>query len=206
VDGDLRLRHRRPGPQALNADGLPTLTFAGPAEWEEWLAENHDSAGVIIKIAKKGSGIASVGYPEVLDIALAYGWIDSVRRAFDDDYFLQKYGPRTKRSKWSVINRDKAEALIESGRMQPPGLAEVERAKADGRWDAAYEGSKTIQVPPDLQSELDARPAAAEFFAKLSSQNRYAILFRLHDAKKPETRARRLEKFVGMLERGETLH
>ncbi len=194
------------GDEALSPDDLPTLTFAGPAEWEEWLAANHESPGVIIKMAKKASGIPSVAMPEVLDIALCYGWIDAIRRAFDDDYYLQKYCPRAKRSKWSVINRDKAEALIAAGRMQPSGLAEVERAKADGRWAAAYEGSRNMEVPPDLQAELDARPAAAEFFAGLSSQNRYAILFQLHDAKKPETRARRLKKFLGMLERGETLH
>jgi uncharacterized protein YdeI (YjbR/CyaY-like superfamily) len=190
----------------LSPDDLPTLPFAGPAEWEAWLEDNHESAGVRVKIAKKGSGIDSVRYPEVLDSAIAFGWIDGVRNALDDEYFLQKFTPRAKRSKWSKINRDKAEALIAAGRMRPPGLAEVERAKADGRWEAAYDGQKKMEVPADLQAELDARPSAAEFFAGLSSQNRYAILFRLHDAKRPETRARRLEKFVAMLERGETLH
>ena len=190
----------------MSADDLPILPFAGPAEWEAWLEENHATRGVRVKIAKKASGIDSVRYPEVLDTAIAFGWIDGVRNSLDDEYFLQKFTPRTKRSNWSRINRDKAEALIAAGRMRPSGLAEVERAKADGRWEAAYEGQATMEVPPDLQAELDKRPAAAEFFAGLSSQNRYAILFRLHDAKKPETRARRLEKFVGMLERGETLH
>jgi uncharacterized protein YdeI (YjbR/CyaY-like superfamily) len=205
VDRDLRVRHRGQGAQALS-DELPILTFAGPAEWEEWLEANHGLVGVRVKIAKKASGIESVRYPEVLDVALCFGWIDGVRNALDDEYFLQKFSPRTKRSNWSRINVDKATALIESGRMRPPGLAEVERAQADGRWAAAYEGQKKMEVPADLQAELDARPAAAEFFAQLGSQNRYAILYRLHDAKRPETRARRLEKFVGMLERGETLH
>ena len=207
MDRDLRLRHRGQGAQALSDDDLQQLAFASAAEWEAWLEENHASApGVLVKIAKKGSGIETVRYPEVLDSAIAFGWIDGVRRSLDDAYFLQKFTPRRKRSKWSQVNVEKAKAMIAAGTMRPAGLAEVERAKADGRWAAAYASQATMQVPDDLQRELDARPAAAEFFAGLSSQNRYAILFRLHDAKKPETRARRLEKFVGRLERGETLH
>jgi uncharacterized protein YdeI (YjbR/CyaY-like superfamily) len=185
-------------------DGLPIQTFASAAEWERWLEDNHDSAGVWIKIAKKGSGIESVHYPEVLDIALCFGWIDGRREALDDRYFLQRYTPRRKRSKWSQVNRDTAERLIEEGRMRPPGLAEVERAKADGRWVAAYASPKRIGVPEDLQKELDARPRAKAMFDKLTSQNRYAILYRLEDAKKPETRARRLAQFVDMLDAGET--
>src|SRR5919201_4350186 len=157
-------------------------------------------------MAKKASGIPSVAYPEVLDTALCFGWIDGRRNALDDTYFLQRFTPRRARSRWSRINREKAEALIAAGRMRPAGLAEVERAKADGRWDAAYEGQASIAVPDDLQRELDARPAAKAFYAKLSSQNRYAILYRLQDAKRPETRARRLATFVAMLERGETLY
>jgi uncharacterized protein YdeI (YjbR/CyaY-like superfamily) len=189
------------------ADDLPQLAFASGAEWEAWLEQHHtDSDGVAVKIAKKGSGIASVAYPEVLDIALCFGWIDGRRNALDERFFLQRFGPRRARSRWSKINRDKAEALIAAGRMRPAGLAEVERAKADGRWDAAYDGQRAMSVPEDLQRELDARPEAAAFFAGLSSQNRYAILYRLHDAKRPETRARRLEKFVAMLEAGETIH
>jgi uncharacterized protein YdeI (YjbR/CyaY-like superfamily) len=189
------------------ADDLPQLAFASGAEWEAWLEQHHaDSDGVAVKIAKKGSGIATVAYPEVLDIALCFGWIDGRRNALDERFFLQRFGPRRARSRWSKINRDKAEALIAAGRMRPAGLAEVERAKADGRWDAAYDGQRAMSVPEDLQRELDARPEAAAFFAGLSSQNRYAILYRLHDAKRPETRARRLEKFVAMLEAGETIH
>jgi uncharacterized protein YdeI (YjbR/CyaY-like superfamily) len=188
-------------------DDFPQLPFASDAEWEAWLAEHHEgSNGVWIKMAKKSSGITSVAYPEVLDTAICFGWIDGRREALDDRYFLQRFTPRRARSRWSKINREKAEALVACGRMRPAGLAEVERAKADGRWDAAYEGQASIAVPDDLQRELDARPAAAAFFAQLSSQNRYAILYRLHDAKRPETRARRLAQFVAMLEAGETIH
>jgi uncharacterized protein YdeI (YjbR/CyaY-like superfamily) len=129
-----------------------------------------------------------------------------VRHALDDRYFLQRFTPRRPRSKWSRVNREKCEALIASGRMRPAGLEQVERARADGRWEAAYDSPGRITVPEDLQRELDARPQAKAFFASLSSQNRYAILYRLHDAKRPETRARRLAKFVAMLEAGETLH
>jgi uncharacterized protein YdeI (YjbR/CyaY-like superfamily) len=188
-------------------DGLPTIAFASAAEWEAWLEANHAaSAGVWIKMAKKDSGIESVRYPEVLESALCFGWIDGRREALDEQYFLQRYTPRRARSRWSRINREKAQLLIEDGTMRPSGLAEVERAKADGRWAAAYAGQKSITVPDDLRRELDARPEAKAFFAGLSSQNRYAILYRLQDAKKPETRARRLAQFVAMLEAGETIH
>jgi uncharacterized protein YdeI (YjbR/CyaY-like superfamily) len=185
----------------------PVLFFDSPEAWDAWLDENHASSrGVRVKIAKKGKGIATVAYPEVLDIAIAYGWIDGVRHAFDDTYFLQRFTPRGPRSKWSKINRDKATKLIESGKMNPAGLTEVERAKADGRWDAAYDSHRTATVPDDLQRALDANPTAAEFFATLNSQNRYAILYRLQDAKRPETRARRIAQFVEMLSRGEKLY
>jgi uncharacterized protein YdeI (YjbR/CyaY-like superfamily) len=157
-------------------------------------------------MAKKAAGIESVRYPEVLESALCFGWIDARREALDARYFLQRFTPRRPRSKWSRINREKAERLIAEGRMRPAGLAEVQRAKADGRWEAAYAGQRTITVPDDLQRELDARPKAKAFFAELSSQNRYAILYRLQDAKKPQTRARRLEKFVAMLEAGEAIY
>ena len=139
-------------------------------------------------------------------MALAWGWIDSQKRALDDGAWLQRFTPRGPRSPWSKINRAKAEALIAEGRMRPSGLAEVERAKADGRWDAAYDGAASATVPDDLQRALDASPAAKEAFAKLDAQNRYAILHRTQTAKRPETRARRIATFVAMLERGETLH
>jgi uncharacterized protein YdeI (YjbR/CyaY-like superfamily) len=185
----------------------PVMFFASKAEFTAWLAEHHDdSDGIWIKIAKKGTGVESVAVTETLEAALCFGWIDGQRKPFDDTYFLQKYTPRRARSKWSKRNVGLVEKLIEAGEMQPPGHAEIERAKADGRWDAAYESAANIQVPPDLQAELDARPEAAAFFATLNSANRYSILYRLHDAKRPETRARRLEQFVAMLERGETLY
>jgi uncharacterized protein YdeI (YjbR/CyaY-like superfamily) len=188
-------------------DGPDVLAFPSPADWHAWLAENHaESPGLWVKIAKKGTGIDSVHYPDVLESALCFGWIDGHRRALDEQWFLQRFTPRRARSRWSQINRDTAERLMAEGRMQPAGRAEVQRAKDDGRWDAAYAGQKSMGIPDDLQRELDTRPAAAEFFAGLSSQNRYAILYRLHDAKKPETRARRLATFVAMLESGETLH
>jgi uncharacterized protein YdeI (YjbR/CyaY-like superfamily) len=185
----------------------PRIRFASADEWEEWLEQNHTrSDGVWIEMAKKDSGIESVRYPEVLDLALCFGWIDGRREALDERFFLQRFTPRRARSRWSRINREKAELLIEAGRMRPAGLAEVERARADGRWDAAYEGQRAAGVPEDLRRELDARPKARESFETLSSQNRYAILYRLQDAKRPETRARRLEKFVAMLEAGETIY
>lgn len=188
-------------------DDLPQLAFASDAEWEAWLEENHGRwPGIWIVIAKKGSGIDSVRYPEVLETALCFGWIDGRRRRLDEQRFLQRFTPRRQRSRWSQINREKAEQLIGEGRMRPAGHAEVEAARADGRWEAAYAGQRRAPVPPDLERELAARPAAAEFFARLSSQNRYSILYRLDDAKRPETRAKRLAQFVAMLEAGETIH
>jgi uncharacterized protein YdeI (YjbR/CyaY-like superfamily) len=183
------------------------MSFESKAAFTAWLAENHDkSDGIWIKIGKKGAGVESVVVTETLDVALCFGWIDGQRKPFDERFFLQKYTPRRARSKWSKRNIGLTEKLIEAGEMREPGHAEIERAKADGRWDAAYDSPANMQVPPDLQAELDARPAAAEFFAGLNSTNRYSILYRLHDAKRPETRARRLEQFVAMLERGETLY
>jgi uncharacterized protein YdeI (YjbR/CyaY-like superfamily) len=186
---------------------LPSCAFASAAEWEAWLREHHASvAGVWIRFARKGSGIASVTYMEALQEALRFGWIDGQARGVDDSWYEQRFTPRRPRSIWSKRNRGFAEALIEAGRMEPAGLREVERAKADGRWDAAYDAPSTASVPDDLRAALDAAPEAAAFFATLSSQNRYAILHRIQTAKKPETRARRIERFVAMLERGETLY
>lgn len=189
------------------AEELPIHLFAGPAELERWLEENHASSqGVWLKIAKKGAREPSVTYEGAVELALCFGWIDSQVRRFDDQHYIQRFTPRRPRGRWSKINREKAEALIEAKRMRPAGLAEVEAARADGRWEAAYEGQRTAKVPPDLQRELDANPAAAEFFASLSSANRYAIVYRLEEAKKPETRERRLKKFLAMLERREKIH
>lgn len=192
---------------AGSPDELPVLLFAGPAELDAWLEGNHESAeGVWLKIAKKGAPEPSVTYVEALDVALCFGWIDSQKRGLDETHFLQRFTPRRPRGRWSKINREKAEALIEAEKMRPAGLVQVEAAKADGRWEAAYEGQGSAKVPPDLQRDLDANPAAADFFATLDGANRYAILYRLDEAKKPETRQRRLRKFVAMLERGEKIH
>lgn len=189
------------------ADDLPVLHFASREALAAWLAEHGESApGCWLKLAKAGAAADSVSYADAIELGLAHGWIDGQKRALDDEFWLQRFTPRGPRSRWSRINRDKAVALIESGRMTPPGLAAVEQAKADGRWERAYEGAASIAVPDDLQRALDANSEAAAFFATLDGGNRYAVLYRIGDAKKPETRARRIEKFVGMLERGETLH
>jgi uncharacterized protein YdeI (YjbR/CyaY-like superfamily) len=183
------------------------LPFESPAAWEAWLSKHHESSdGIWIKFAKKASGITSVTYKDVLPIALAHGWIDGQVKRIDDDWYRQRWTPRRARSVWSKINRAAAEAMIERGEMKPAGLREVERAKADGRWERAYDSPKTAEVPDDLRAALDADAAAAEFFAGLDSINRYAILHRIQGAKKPETRARRIEQFVAMCSRGETVH
>jgi len=186
---------------------METLAFEKHAGWKKWLKANHaSSAGVWLKLAKKDSGIPSVSRAEALETALCYGWIDGQAKGVDDQHWLQKFTPRKPQSIWSKINRASALVLIEKGKMQPAGLAAIEQAKANGRWEAAYESPSVATIPPDLQAALDASPQAADFFATLKGSNRYAILFRLQTAKKPETRAARLSKFVGMLERGETLH
>jgi uncharacterized protein YdeI (YjbR/CyaY-like superfamily) len=183
------------------------MGFDSPAAWESWLAEQHaESDGVWLKIAKKGSGVTGVSYAEALDVALCYGWIDGQKGRLDDDYWLQRFTPRKANSRWSLINTDKAGALIEAARMQPAGLREVELARADGRWDAAYQGQRSITVPADLERALAANDAARAFFETISSVNRYAILYRIGDARRPETRARRIAKYVAMLEAGKTLH
>ena len=188
-------------------DGLPIRPFASGAEWEAWLAEQHAvSPGVWIKLAKKGSGIPSVTYAEALDAALCYGWIDGQSRGLDDTWYLQRFTRRGPRSVWSKINREKVAALTEQGRMRPAGAAAVEAARADGRWDAAYDSPAAARVPPDLQEQLDRNPEAAAFFRGLTAQNRYAILHRLQLAKRPETRARRLEQFMAMLAEGKTVY
>jgi uncharacterized protein YdeI (YjbR/CyaY-like superfamily) len=184
-----------------------TLLFASRAEWERWLVEHHaEGHGVWMKIAKKGTGVESATYPDALEVALCFGWIDGQRKALDKTYFLQRFTPRRARSPWSKRNRESAVALIASGQMRPQGLREVERAKADGRWDAAYDGPRTATVPDDLEGALGASPAARKAFDALNSQNRFAILYRVQDAKRPETRARRIAAFVEMLARGETLY
>jgi uncharacterized protein YdeI (YjbR/CyaY-like superfamily) len=185
----------------------PILYLEDDAAWEAWLEEHHATdAGARLAIAKKSSAEASVSHAEALDTALCFGWIDARRNALDDDRFLQTFVPRSARSVWSQINRQKVQHLIEIGRMREAGLREIERAKSDGRWDAAYHSQKTIEVPPDLADALAASPDAAAFFATLTSQNRYAILYRLGSVKREETRTRKLGEFVAMLERGETIY
>ncbi len=179
---------------------LPIIPFASRDAWAAWLDEHHaTSDGVWLKIAKKGSGIETVSYAEALDVALCYGWIDGQKASFDERHWLQRFTPRRPRSKWSKVNRQKATELIEKGEMMHAGLREVERAKADGRWEAAYDAQSTTTVPDDMRRELEKNQRALEFFSKLDSRNRYAILYRIQEAKKPETRARRIEKYVAML-------
>jgi uncharacterized protein YdeI (YjbR/CyaY-like superfamily) len=186
---------------------LPVEAFASSARWSAWLKKNHaTSKGLWIKIFKKGSGVPTVTYPEAVEVALCWGWIDGLRRAHDDAAFLQRFTPRGPKSLWSQINRDKVGALIEAGRMQPPGLREVERAKADGRWAAAYASPKNATVPDDLAAAFEKNQRAAAFFTTLDSANRYAVLFRIHNAKTPETRRRWVERLVKMLEAHEKLH
>ncbi len=191
----------------MKSTDLPILPFASKKKWADWLARQHDkSSGVWLKLAKKGSEIPSVTYDEAVEVALCYGWIDGQKKGFDDKYWLQKFTPRGARRIWSKINTEKAQKLIKSGEMKPTGLQAIEAGKQDGRWDAAYESQKTISVPDDFQAALDKNPKAKAFFVTLNSVNRYAILFRIHNAKKAETRAKRIQQFVGMLEKGEKLH
>lgn len=189
---------------------LPILSPVSAREWEQWLETNHPtSAGVWLKIPKKGSATSKhsgPSYAEALEVALSFGWIDGQKAAHDDAAWLQRFTRRGPRSKWSRINREKATRLIAEGRMRPAGLEQVELARDDGRWESAYEPQSTATVPPDLAAELERKPAAKAFFATLSSVNRYAILYRIGDAKRPETRAKRILRFVEMLERGEKLH
>lgn len=188
-------------------DDDPIFEFATQKAWAVWLAKHHATAtGVWIKCAKKSSGLASVTPPEALDIALCYGWIDATRRGLDETYFLQRYAPRASRSKWSKINREKVAELIDQGRMKPAGLREIERAKADGRWEAAYDAQSKATVPEDLERAFAKSKAARAFFATLDSRNRFAVLHRVQTAKKPETRARRIATFVEMLAEGKKIY
>ena len=188
-------------------DGRPIVPFASAAEWEAWLDQHHASSpGLWLKLAKQAAGVASPTYQEALDAALCFGWIDGQKDTLDERFWLQRFTPRGPRSKWSRINREKAEQLIEQGRMRPPGLTRIEQARADGRWEAAYDSASRATVPEDLQRALDADPAAAAFFARLDRVNRYAILYRIQSAARPETRARRLTQLVAMLSEGRTIH
>lgn len=191
----------------MKSKDLSILPFASKKKWTDWLTKQHDkSAGVWLKLAKKDSGIASVTYDEALDVALCYGWIDGQKKGFDEQYWLQKFTPRGTKSIWSKINTVKAEKLIASGEMKAAGLKAIELAKQDGRWEAAYDSQKSISVPDDFQTALNKNKKAKAFFVTLNSVNRYAILFRIQTAKKAETRAKRIQQFVEMLEKNEKLH
>jgi len=184
---------------------LPILPFESQQKFADWLAKHHNqSDGVWLKLAKKGSDLPSVTYDEAVETALCYGWIDGQKQGFDEKFWLQKFTPRRSKSIWSKINREKAEKLIASGRMQPAGLAAAELAKQDGRWQAAYDSQKTITVPDDFQAELDKNPKAKAFFETLTSAKRYSFLFRIQTAKKPQIREKRIRQFVEMLERSES--
>jgi uncharacterized protein YdeI (YjbR/CyaY-like superfamily) len=182
-------------------------SFKDPKAWESWIAKNQTvTDGLWMRIAKKASGTKSITYPEAVEVALCYGWIDGQKKPESETTWLQRFVPRRPRSIWSKINREKALGLIASGRMQPAGLGEIERAKRDGRWEAAYDSPKNAPIHPDFQNALDENPRAKAFFKTVNAANRYAIIWRLHTAKKAETRERLTRKFIEMLEKGETLH
>jgi uncharacterized protein YdeI (YjbR/CyaY-like superfamily) len=186
---------------------LEILQLKSQKDWKKWLDKNHTQAdGVWLKFAKKNSGETTVSYGEAVETGLCYGWIDSQAKTLDGKFYLQRFTPRRAKSIWSKINREKIEKLIADGKMKPAGLAQIEAAKADGRWAAAYSSASTIQVPADFQKALDKNKAAADFFAKLSSSNRYAILFRLENTKRAETRSANIQKYIQMLADGIKFH
>ncbi len=188
-------------------DGAEIILCTTPREWEEWLEKNHqDTAAVWIKFYKKATGKKSISYAEALDGALCFGWIDGVVNKFDEESYLQRFTPRTKKSNWSKINTKHIERLIKLGKMQPAGMREVEAAKKDGRWDSAYESPATITIPEDFLKEIAKNKKAKEFFASLNRTNFYAIAYRLQIAKKPETLERRKKQILEMLEKGEKFH
>jgi uncharacterized protein YdeI (YjbR/CyaY-like superfamily) len=189
------------------ASDYPIVLFADRTAFRKWLSAHHASRpGLWLRIAKAASPLKSVTYAEALDVALCFGWIDGQKKSYDADSFLQKFTPRQKRSVWSKRNREHVTRLIASGEMHPAGMAAVEAAKADGRWERAYDSARTGTVPADFQAALDAHPKAKAFFETLKGANRYAILYRIQTAVKPETRARRIAEFIAMLERRETVH
>ena len=186
---------------------VPIQLFPRQEDWEAWLDQHHaTSPGLWLRLAKKGADLQSLSYAEALDVALCYGWIDGQKKGLDDSSWLQKLTPRKPKSLWSKINREKVAALTQAGRMKPAGIAAVESAKQDGRWDAAYDSPGGATVPEDFQAELDRNPKARAFYDTLEKRNTYAILWRIQTAKKPETRARRIRDFLAMLERGEKIH
>lgn len=181
-------------------DDLPIIPFQSQQDWEDWLEANHAAShGVWMKLAKKASGIPTVNFSDAIDVAICFGWIDGQRLGHDEAWYLQRFTPRRPRSRWSEINVERVRHLTEEGRMRTPGLAEVDKAKADGRWDDAYPSPSAMEVPDDLRRALDADPPAAEAFASIKSADRYSLLYRLHHTKKPETRARIIQELVADL-------
>ena len=188
-------------------DAYPVKSFRSAEAFEAWLAKNHKKAdGLWLKIAKAKSGIKSIAFPDALDIALCYGWIDGLRRGLDDDYYVQKFTPRRAKSIWSVINKNKVAQLIKAGRMKEAGLAAIEEAKKNGQWNKAYHSQANITIPEELQKALDKNKNAKQFFEKLSSRNRYALLFRIHQAKREETKMKKIAEFIKMLESNKTIY
>lgn len=205
----MKKRTSSPRKSSATADtnAVPPLSFEDQEAWRSWLRENHaKSSGVWLRLAKKGSDVRSVSYLEAVDVALCFGWIDGQKKSDDERYWLQRFTPRSDKSIWSKINREKAIRLIDLGQMRAAGLREVERAKRDGRWEGAYDSPSSATIPADFQAALDKSPEARAFFAALDSRNRYAVLFRIQTARKAETRARRIEQFVEMLSQRKKIH
>jgi len=197
----------RPARGKVNSPSEPILLFADAGEWQRWLAAQHArSPGIWVRLSKKGAETPSVSYAEALEEAICYGWIDAQKRPQSQYFWLQRFTPRGPKSIWSKRNREKADALIAARRMQPAGLRQVERARQDGRWQSAYDSPRTAEVPDDLAAALARNAKARAFFETLDRANRYAVLWRVQTAKKPETRARRIAQFVEMLARHEKLH
>lgn len=188
-------------------DNYPVKSFKNAAAFESWLERNHKKTdGLWLKVAKAKSGIVSISFPDALDLALCYGWIDGLRRGLDEDYYVQKFTPRRAKSVWSVINKNKVAQLIKDGRMKASGLAAIEEAKKNGQWDNAYHSPANISIPDDLQNALDKNKKAKAFFEKLNAQNRYAILYRIHQVKREETKTKKIAEYVKMLEAKKTIY
>ncbi len=198
---------KMPKRRSGSAEPAPIRAFKDAKEWDSWLTKNQaEIDGIWMRIAKKSSGVKSVTYPEAVEVALCHGWIDGQKRPESETTWLQRFVPRRPRSMWSMINREKALALIAAGKMKPAGLAEIERAKMNGRWDVAYASPSSATMPEDLEKELERHPKAKAFFKTLNRANSYAIMWRVQTAKRPETRERRIRTYIEMLEKGETIH
>lgn len=192
--------------ELVGKDGLPVVLFETMETWGAWLEQYAGTTGIWVRLAKKSSGVKSIDYFQALEVALCYGWIDGIKKTWDDVSWIQRFTPRKPASKWSKINKEKVLKLIEDGKMKPSGLAVIEISKKKGTWDNAYESQKNTKIPDDLQAELDKNPEAAEFFSSLKSVNRYAIIYRLQTARTPEIRAGRLASFIEMLNKKEKIH